>query len=58
MTDMTTEMRIARQRQVAQAVEDVHDLARAVLVEGDYCDDDLRRLKKLLMLLAQEAAGK
>lgn len=58
MTDMTTEVRIVRQRQVAQAVEDVHDLARAVLVEDDYCDDDLRRLKKLLMLLAQEAAGK
>ncbi len=58
MNDMTTEMRIVRRRQVAQAVEDVHALALAVLVEDDYCDEDLRRLKKLLLLLAQEAAGK
>lgn len=47
-TDASTAERIVRRRQVA----------RAVLVEDNYCDEDLQQLKKLLMLLAQEASGK
>lgn len=58
MTDMTTAERVARRRKVAVAVEDVHNLAYAVLVADNYCDEDLRRLKKLLWLLTEEAGGK
>lgn len=58
MTDMTTAERVARRRKVAVAVEDVHNLAYAVLVADNYCDEDLRRLKKLLWLLTEEAEGK
>lgn len=47
-----------RRRKVAVAVEDVYNLAYAVLVADNYCDEDLRRLKKLLCLLTEEAEGK
>lgn len=57
-TDASTAERIVRRRQVARAVEEFPALALAVLVEDDYCDEDLRQLKKLLLLLAKAADGK
>ena len=57
-TDAATAERIVRRRQVARAVEEFPALALEVLVEDNYCDEDLQQLKKLLLLLAKEADGK
>lgn len=58
MTDMTTAERVARRRKVLKAVEEVHDLAYAVLVADNYLDEELRMLRDMLKLLTEEVEGK